>query len=271
MPHLDVPGASLHWEADGHASAPALLLVHAGIADLRMWDPLVPALAEDHLVVRYDSRGFGGTTTEDVDFDPRADALAVLEHLGVERATVVGCSRGGSLALDLTLSHPERVSGLVAICPGVDGFPYPALTEEEDRRFEEIDALRRGGDLERAARTEAELWAVGPGRDAASLDTAFLETVHELAAGRRGHEDEEPRPIDLDPPAYARVVGIAVPTLLVVGAHDVSESLPVHEYLTTAIPGAQGAVFPDSAHLPSVEQPDEFLATLRPWLAEHGL
>ncbi|SMH49738.1 Pimeloyl-ACP methyl ester carboxylesterase [Rathayibacter oskolensis] len=271
MPHLDVPGASLHWEADGHASAPALLLVHAGIADLRMWDPVVPALAEDHLVIRYDSRGFGGSRTDDVDFDERADALAVLEHLGVERASVIGCSRGGSLVLDLTIAHPDRVSGLVTICPGVDGFPYADLTEEEDRRFDEIDTVLKSGDHERVARMEAELWAFGPDRDESSLDPSFVETVRELATGRRGHEHEKPRPIDLDPPAYERVVDIAVPTLVMVGAHDISESFPVYEYLATAIPGASGAVFETAAHLPSVERPEEFLSVLRPWLAEHGI
>ncbi|WKK72935.1 alpha/beta fold hydrolase [Rathayibacter oskolensis] len=271
MPHLEVPGASLHWEADGHASAPALLLVHAGIADLRMWDPLVPSLAEDHQVIRYDSRGFGGTTSGSVEFDARADALAVLDHLGVERATVIGCSRGGSLALDLTIAHPDRVSGLVAIAPGVDGFPYPDPTEEEDRRFDEIDRVLRTGDHERVARMEAELWAFGPERSAESLDPAFVETVRELATGSRGHEHEKPTTIDLDPPAYDRVVDIAVPTLVVVGAYDLSESFPVHEYLATVIPGADSTIFRTAAHLPSVELPAEFLAALRPWLAEHRL
>lgn len=271
MPHLEVPGATLLWESDGHASAPALLLVHAGIADLRMWDPLVPALAEDHLVIRYDSRGFGGSRTDDVEYDERADALDVLDHLGVERATVVGCSRGGALALDLAVAHPDRVAGVVAICPGLGGFAYPALTEEEDRRFDEIDAVLTTGDLERVARMEAELWAFGPARDASSLDPAFVDRVRELATGRAGHEHEHPRPIPLDPPASERVVDIAAPTLVAVGAHDLSESFVVYEHLVTTVPGADGAVFATAAHLPSVERPEEFLRTLRPWLAEHGL
>ena len=271
MPHLDVPGASLHWEADGRASSPALLLVHAGIADLRMWDPIVPALAEDHLVVRLDSRGFGGTTTDDVDFDERADLLAVLEHLGVERAAVIGCSRGGSAALDLAIAHPDRVSALVAICPGVGGFPYPELTAREDALFDEIDALLTRGDHELVARREAELWAFGPERSADSLDASFVEAVRELARGRAGHEHEKPRPIPLEPPAYDRVVDLALPALIVVGAHDLSESFPVHEYLAETIPGADSCVFDEAAHLPSVERPEEFLAVLRPWLAAHGV
>ncbi|QHC57253.1 alpha/beta fold hydrolase [Rathayibacter sp. VKM Ac-2760] len=271
MPHLDVPGGSLHWEADGRASAPALLLVHAGVADLRMWDPVVPALAEDHLVVRYDSRGFGESRTEDVDYDERQDALDVLEHLGVERATAIGCSRGGSLVLDLTLEHPDRVTGLVLICAGVGGFPYPELTAEEDRRFDEIDTALTTGDPERVARMEAELWAFGPERDPASLDPAFVETVRELARGRSGHETEKPRPIAIEPPAYDRLVDLTAPTLVMVGAHDISESFPVFEHLVETVPDAAGHVFETAAHLPSLEHPGEFLDVLRPWLAAHRL
>ena len=82
MPHLSVPGAELYYEAEGPASAPAVLLVHAGIASLRMWDPLVPALVDDHYVVRFDTRGFGQTRTGDV--RPRYEGvLDRLEQDGV--------------------------------------------------------------------------------------------------------------------------------------------------------------------------------------------
>ncbi|PPF65216.1 alpha/beta hydrolase [Rathayibacter tritici] len=271
MPHLEVPGASLHWKADGHASAPALLLVHAGIADLRMWDPLVPNLARERLVIRYDVRGAGGTSTADVEFDPRRDALDLLDHLGVERAVVIGCSRGGTLALDLTLEHPERVSGLVAIAPGLAGFDYPALTTEEERRFAQVEALELAGEQEAATIREAELWAVGPDRSAGDVDPEFLAQVRELALAGVGHESEAPRPIELPRPARERLGEIAVPTLVVVGAHDLSESLPVCEYLAAAVSGAELRVLEDAAHLPSLEHPEEFLAVLLPWLERHAL
>jgi 3-oxoadipate enol-lactonase len=271
MPHLEVPGASLHWEADGHASAPALLLVHAGIADLRMWDPLVPDLSRDRLVIRYDVRGAGGTSTEDVEYDPRRDALDVLDHLGVERAVVVGCSRGGTLALDLALEHPERVTGLAVIAPGLAGFDYPALTAEEERRFGEVEAMELAGEREAAAIVEAELWAVGPDRSADDVAPEFLARVRELALTGVGHEAEAPRPVEPSAPAGERLGEIAVPTLVVAGAHDLSESLPVCEHLAAAVSGAELHVLEDAAHLPSLEHPEEFLAVLRPWLERHGI
>ena len=62
MPQLDVNGAVLYYETHGHISDPAILLIHAGVANLRMWDGLVPMLDRDHFVIRYDTRGFGNTS-----------------------------------------------------------------------------------------------------------------------------------------------------------------------------------------------------------------
>ena len=111
MPSLDVPGASLYYETDGQSLRLPLLLIHAGVATLRMWDPQIEALAQQHYVVRFDTRGYGKTETDDVPFSDRDDALALLDHLGIERATVIGCSRGGAIALDLAVEHPDRVRG----------------------------------------------------------------------------------------------------------------------------------------------------------------
>ena len=163
MPYLSVPGAELYYESDGRASAPALLLIPAGIATLRMWDPQVEALAADHLVVRYDPRGFGATRHDPaVPFPNHADALAVLDHLGVERATLVGASRGGRLALDVALHAPDRISGVVAIGAEPSGAPELPRSDEEARRFDELERLDPALDARRLVRLETTLWAAGP-------------------------------------------------------------------------------------------------------------
>lgn len=271
MPTLDVPGASLYYETDGHVSKPALLLIHAGVATLRMWDPLVPALADDHFVIRYDTRGFGQTMTENVEYSDRADAIDLLDHLGVKRATVIGASRGGQIAIDLAVDSPARVTGLVVVGSGPGGFPETELTEAEDAAFDEQDAAYRARDWQRLARLEASFWAVGPTRNEADLDPAFIARAYELNAPNAAHGGESPVHSDLDPPAYERVTDITVPTLVTVGESDISETLVQYEYLATTIPNASSAVFPDTAHLPSVERPDDFQAVLQGWLAENGL
>jgi 3-oxoadipate enol-lactonase len=271
MPHLDVPGASLYYEAHGHASKPALLLIHAGIANLRMWDPQVSALAEEHYVIRFDTRGFGQTETENVEFSNRADALAVLDHLGVARATLVGCSRGGTIAIDLTVESPDRVAGLVTVGSGPSGFPDTGLTDLEDARFDEIDRAFEAKDWHRVARLEAALWDFGPLRREEDLDPEFVSTAYALNRVNVLHAEECPVSIALEPPAYDRVVDIEVPALITVGEYDISEVLAQHEYLLSTVPDASGCVFRDTAHLPNVEQPADFERVLLGWLTENAL
>jgi pimeloyl-ACP methyl ester carboxylesterase len=222
-------------------------------------------------VIRFDTRGYGETEAEDVAFSNRADAVDLLDHLGVTKATVIGCSRGGSIAIDLAVESPDRVAGLVTVGSGPSGFPEVELTEREDELFDELDALFAAKDWEELTRKETALWGFGPDRRAEELDPAFVALAYELNAPNLRHREENPASIPLEPPAYDRVVDIAVPTLVMVGDHDLSPTLAQYEYLVTAIPGADGCRFPDSAHIPSVEQPGEFERVLLDWLEEHGL
>lgn len=271
MPQLDVNGAALYYETDGHVSSPAVLLIHAGIANLRMWDSLVPALADDHFVIRYDTRGFGATTTNDVDFSDRADARAILDHLGVPAATLIGSSRGGGIAIDLTIESPDRVSGLVLIGSGPSGFPDLEPTEAEHALLDRMDAAFGAEDWPLLNELEVRLWSIGPTREPATLDPAFVELAFELNRTNLARAHEAPTPIELDPPAYDQLVDVEVPTLVAVGDHDLTEELAAFEYLRTTIPNATGVRFAGSAHLPSVEEPREFTRSLTDWLAEHSL
>ncbi|MCX7522929.1 alpha/beta fold hydrolase [Microbacterium sp. STN6] len=271
MPHLDVPGASLYFETDGHISRPAILLIAAGIASLRMWDELVPALADDHFIIRYDMRGTGQTQTENVPFSDREDALSLLDHLGVERAVVVGSSRGGRLAIDLALDAPARVSGLVTIGSGPGGFVETELTDAEDAAFDRIDDAYEAKDWHRLVALETELWCVGPVRQRDGLDPAFVERAYELNRPNAVHQAEAPVVVALDPPAFERLGDIRVPALVTVGEYDLSVALAQQAFLADMIPDAAGYIFSDTAHLPSVEHPDEFAQVLTDWLADNGL
>ncbi|WP_308466473.1 alpha/beta fold hydrolase [Rathayibacter soli] len=271
MPHVDVPGARLYYETDGHASAPALLLLHASIANLRMWDPLISTLAVDHYVVRYDARGFGQSATENLPYRDREDARHVLDHLGVEQAVVVGASRGGRIGIDLAVETPERVAGLVTIGAGPSGFPDLELTDEEDAFVDRLDAAFQAQDWPALNRLDVELWCLGVNRQADVLDPDFVRTAYELNRPNLAHCTEAPIAEPLEPPAYDRVVDIQVPALVTVGEFDLSEALTKQAYLLNTIPDAAGYIFSDTAHIPSVENPSEFLEVLTAWLERNGL
>jgi 3-oxoadipate enol-lactonase len=141
--YLETDGGRLYYEVEG--SGHPLVLIHAGIANLCMWDAQVPVFAERHRVIRYDTHGFGGTDTDDVEFSNRADLAAVMDHLGAPSAYVLGLSRGGMIALDFALERPERVDALVVAAGGIGGLdqemddPTRAFVEEAERAWESHD------------------------------------------------------------------------------------------------------------------------------------
>ena len=271
MPELEVAGATLYYETEGQVSHPALLLIHAGLASLRMWDPLVPELAVDHYVIRYDTRGYGSTVSTDAEYSNRADAIDLLDHLGILRATVIGCSRGGSIGIDLALEHPDRIAGLVTVGSAPGGAPSPELNDREHELFAAIGAAYDEGDLERAHDLEVEAWAFGPSRTVDDVAPAFARTAYDLHRSNLARAGENPRAQPLDPPAYARLDELDLPVLVAVGELDIGPELVHFDHLISAIAGADDCRFADAGHLPSVEHPAEFEAVLRSWLAEKSL
>src|SRR6266536_4044262 len=144
------------WTDDSGGDGPPLVLLHPGIGDSRIWEPVLPALAASYRVVRYDARGFGRSPAPTAEFSLLADLISVLGHYGLDRAAFVGCSQGGGSALGLTLEQPARVSALVLLCPGIPGYPWPEEPDELDAEYERaLDA----GDVDALADLLQRIWA----------------------------------------------------------------------------------------------------------------
>jgi 3-oxoadipate enol-lactonase len=253
---------TLRHEAAG--SGPAVLLVHAGIADRRMWDDQVGPLADaGWTVVRPDLPGFGDTPPPAGPVATWEALRGLLDELGVERAAVVGCSLGGRAAVDLALAAPDRVRGLVLVGSGLGGhrFQEPALHELWDRSEEAIER----GDHAEAARVEVETWVVGVGRAPEEVDPGVRARVREMLLRAYAHGEADLT--DLDPPAAGRLAEVAAPTLVVVGDHDRPDIQAVADALAAAIPGASKRVLPGAGHLPNMERPDAFNRVVLEFLA----
>jgi phosphoribosyl-ATP pyrophosphohydrolase len=117
-------GADRLWAEDSQGPGPALVLLHSGLIDGRLWDPVWPELTAAFRVIRYESRGFGRSPAASEPFTELADLQAVLDHFAVPAAHLAGCSQGGGTAAELALAQPDRVRSLVLLCPG---FPDPVF------------------------------------------------------------------------------------------------------------------------------------------------
>jgi pimeloyl-ACP methyl ester carboxylesterase len=135
-----VQHGELYYEETG--SGPSLLLIHAGVADYSMWQAQFETFSEDFHVIRYDARGFGKSRTQATTFSNRQDIQDLLEHLGVEKTAVVGISRGGQIAIDYTVEHPERVWALVTVAAGISGYDHqPDGSEKSKIEYEMFNQM----------------------------------------------------------------------------------------------------------------------------------
>ena len=262
---LDVPGARLYYEVEG-AGHP-LLLLHAGIANLRMWDLHMPALAERHRVIRYDMRGFGRSENEDVPFSNRADLAAVLDHLEAESAYVCGASRGGVIALDFTLEQPDRVDALIFVAGGISGYETPG-TPESAAFWEEAERVEEEHDWDRLSDMETAYWVEGPGQRPGRVDAAVRDRVHDWIL--TGYRAEKPNgtPQPLAPPAAGRLSEVTVPTLVLTGDLDDAQTQASCRHLADSVSGARLEVFEGAAHMLNLEQPERFERVVVDFLAE---
>jgi len=249
-----VPGGRLHVVIEG--DGPPVLLVHAGIVDSRSWNPLVPHLVDaGYRVIRYDLRGYGKSTTDDVDFSNRDDLRSVLDDAAVARAALVGNSRGAMICLDTILETPWRVVAFAWVGGSIGGFDFEP-ERFEAAAYERADGLMKANDLRGMAELEVEIWVDGiaqfPGRAPAWIRDAVRDMDLPLLKPGRVMG----RPIPLDPPANGRLAEIRVPVLAVVGGFDTSETQAAAARLEESVPGARRVVIPDVAHMVGMEAPE---------------
>lgn len=256
MPHVQVNGASLWVEEAG--KGPAVVFVHGGLGDLRLWEPQMWALSERFRCVCYDLRFFGRSTGPGAEWSPVADLVGLLDALGVERAALVGLSLGGGLALDVALAHPERVWALVHVAGGVTGLGVDVYTPEQEKAY---DAALERGDFDAAMDVDFAIWAPLGANE-------LLRELWRATPDARGLP-ERARPLPR-PDAHERLGEVSAPTLVVVARHDPAELRARGETVARGVPSAR-LVEVDSDHYLTLREParinrllDDFLCSAAP-------
>ena len=256
---VEVQDGKLWFELAGEGSS--IVLIHAGIADSRMWDPQMKLLASSGWrVLRYDVRGYRKSRGTRGPNPHWIDLLRLLEALSIDQAVLVGSSLGAAIAIDFTLENPAKVRSLVLVSPGLGGYDWHQSTE---RFGAAILEAARADDTERVVEEHMRLWVDGRSRQPTSLDSSMRELARDMLDGAITVEDGP----QMEPAAIGRLSEIQKPTLILAGAHDVPDILTIAGLLEHGIHGATKVVLPDAAHLLNMERPKAFNELLLNFLA----
>lgn len=255
---IEVDGGQLFYEVTGDGET--IIMLHDGLLHRETWNLQFDDLAQDHRVIRYDRRGYGRSQAPEEFHSPVEDLDAVFRALGVKRAMLMGMSAGGRLAVDYTLAYPAKVSALVLVGPVVSGMNFTS------------HFFDRGGRLTNDIISDRNAWRNYYVKDDPYTITLDNDAARSLAVAML---DANPHNFDAvnnqlarlpERPALGRLSEIAVPTLIVVGEHDIAD---VHAHcgaLEGGIPGAQRVIIRNAAHLVPLDQPDAFLAAVRDFM-----
>jgi pimeloyl-ACP methyl ester carboxylesterase len=254
MPTAEVNGARLWYEEAGEG--PAVVLVHGGLGDARLWEPEFGPLAERFRTIRFDQRFFGRSTGPAAPFSFVDDVVGLLDELAVTRAALVGLSFGGRIAFDTALAAPGRCWAVAGVAPALSGHDSGAMTDEQDAAYE---AAVETGDLDAAMAVDFEVWAP-LGAD---------ERIRQLW---RATPDANPLPDGVEPrdppgaPAKERLGELAVPTLIVTASHDPAGFREIGPLVAREAPNARHVEL-DSDHYVTLREPELVSRTLLDFLA----
>ncbi|MEA2272529.1 MAG: hypothetical protein QOI98_1237 [Solirubrobacteraceae bacterium] len=247
---------------DEAGSGPAIVLIHAGIADRSMWtEHLEPLSAAGFRVVALDLPGFGEAPVTQGDQAPWVDVLDLMDELSIERAALVGNSFGGAVALRAAFVAPDRVTALVLVSA-----PPPALEPSPQLAAAwaaENAALERG-DVEAAVRAVVDAWTLPDAPPALREHVAAMQRrVFALDADAAEYV-EAPDPVEEHPDGLAQ---LDVPALVVAGEHDMSDFRDAAAILARTLPQGRHAVIENAGHLAPLETPEVFRELVLGFLA----
>ncbi len=261
MPIAELNGQGIYFEDSGGSGRP-LLLCHGFLMDGRMFDPQVEALSPEFRVIRWDARAFGRTRWDGKPFtlwDSAADCVALLDHLGLDKAVIGGMSLGGYCALRVALRHPDRVQALVLMSTR-------GTLDDEDTKGISMDLARIWsvhGPIEPVVWLLARPILADPDHFSPWIDRwRLLPGSHYLAATRSCVERDDIR---------SRLKEIRCPAIVFHGQEDNYISPADGEQLHETLPGSTAFIcVPGAGHSANLTHPHLVNPPLRRFLREHA-
>jgi pimeloyl-ACP methyl ester carboxylesterase len=249
---LNVGHALISYDVTGRGRT--VVFIHGWALNKSAWDDQVPVFSKRYRVLRYDSPGYGTSTGYDDESVEPLDLLVLLEALHIDHVYLVGLSRGGSIALRFAAAYPERVDGLVLYgsSPPAD-FPIPP---EVGQLFGSLPAIAKTHGLDSVGKliVSSPLFWVPPGR------TDVTERYRKFWASYSGKDllDHHPEAGLVPLPNITRLSTLRVPTLVLIGDHDMPFIAAAADTFAHRIPNAKKVVIPNAGHGAHFAQPTAF-------------
>lgn len=249
---------------DDAGRGPVVLLLHSSVADRRMWRGQFDPIAADHRVIAPDLPGHGESGLSPGPLNLAAELVGLLDVLDVDRATVVGSSFGGAVALHLAHAAPRRVAGLVLLCSAAPDSVDVEPTKDVEEFGAEENRLLEAGDVHGAVELNVRTW-LGPDADNEARDLVRITQ-------RRAFEIQLAADTLPEPPYYTDeapdLAALDLPVRIVHGRHDLDMFADIAAHLTATIRGARSVELDWAGHLPALERPAQTAELLRTFIAE---
>src|SRR5260370_13819806 len=251
--YAEVDGGRLYYETSG--KGPALVLIHAGFLDSRMWDSHLQLFSENYRVMRYDVRGCGKSDVARTRFSDYKDLRVILDHIGAQTASLVGVSNGGRIASDFAVEYPSLVDHLVLVSPGMSG--YKSSGPEEEKMWEEFDAqMKPQEDAVREGRA-ADTVAMDVTTWGSAQTPANRERITQIAMDNFHVQVENPWKLQVppEPRTWQRLSQIRIPTLLIIGDRDVAPQILMVDNIHAHTSGSSKSLIRGPNTIPTISTP----------------
>lgn len=246
---VDVRGGQVYYETCG-SGPQAIVLIHDGVVNSASFDDMWPILCKDFRVVRYDRRGYGKSPAASAPYSAQDDLAAVMAAAKMDRASLVGFSFGGGLAVSYAIDHPQAVDRLILSGAALNGFQVSKHFQSQVGR---LMAPMIIGNVDAVAENASKApWVIAPGHDEARAKALAILKASPQDLRHQVHDPIEAWPSDLP-----RMPDLKVPTLILSGDHDIADNLAEAGAAQVLIPGSRRVVIEDAGHLMEFEHPRE--------------
>lgn len=261
-----INGARIYYELAG--SGPPIVMIHAGIADCRMWNKEFETFSRSHQALRFDMRGYGKSLPVEGEFNIQDDLEALLTALEIPPPFILmGCSMGGGLSIDYALAHPADVAALILV--GSDPAGLDLEAEWPDQLIAQSEAAFAAGDVERVAELDMRIWFDGQGRSPHDASAQARRKAYAMAKLVTEHELKDIGTHvrkAMARPAAERLHELTMPALIVIGENDLPYLQLAADYMTENLPSATKLALPKAGHLPNLERPNAFQTAVQDFL-----